>query len=57
MAKYNKVKCICGRDITTMRGCRREFGYRFSCRKCKRDVSSAKLEQLSERIRIEYACE
>lgn len=50
-----KIKCLCGRDITTFRGFRSEVGGKYTCKKCKRDITYRKLEQLCERIRKDYA--
>ena len=43
-------KCNCGNDITTMLGCRKS-GPRYYCRKCEKDVSFKKYDQLIERIK------
>jgi transposase-like protein len=45
-----KVKCKCGNEITTMKGCRKR-GARWYCRKCKADVTRKKLQQLIRAIK------
>lgn len=44
------VKCKCGNEITTMKGCTKR-GPRWYCKKCKEDVTRKKLTQLIQVVK------
>jgi len=51
----NKEFCVCGNDISTMKGCIKR-GPNWYCSKCKNKVTRAKLDQLIGRIKDEFGC-
>lgn len=45
-----KIKCACGNDITSMKGCLK-IANKYFCNKCNLNITKQKLEQLALRIK------
>lgn len=44
------MKCACGNDITTMKGCNKKYGH-YYCKRCNLDITRQKLIQLTKDIK------